>query len=135
MREKVDINQSLVAGCRRGDAKAQFELYRLHSRYMYNVAYNLLRHTAEAEDAMQEAFLRAFQKIETFKGEVSFATWLRRIVVNKCLDILRQRKELVAFENEEYKLSLAEEDDFGEISEVVLPKIQQALSQLATGYI
>ncbi len=133
MHKKIDINHSLLVRCKKGDTNAQFELYQLHSRYMYNVAYNLLQHTAEAEDAMQEAFLKAFQKIETFKGEVSFSAWLRRIVVNNCLDLLRQRKDSLSFESQENYLSLVEEDIFEDADEV-LPKIQAALAQLASGY-
>lgn len=134
MHEKIDIHHQLLQRCKRGDRAAQFEIYQLHAGYMYNVAYNLLRHTAEAEDVMQEAFLSAFRKLETFKGEVSFSAWLRRIVVNKSLDILRQRKEWVAFTTQE--LYLSEEVDFSSFDETaeILPKIYKALEQLAEGY-
>lgn len=134
MHKRIDIQHPLLQRCKRGDTAAQFELYQLHARYMYNVAYNLLQHTAEAEDVMQEAFLKAFGKLETFKGEVSFASWLRKIVVNKCLDTLRQRKEWVEFSTQEYHLS--QDADFAqfEATEDILPKVQKALTQLAEGY-
>lgn len=134
MHERIDIQHSLIKRCKDGDTAAQFELYRLHARYMYNVAYNLLQHTAEAEDVMQEAFLKAFRKMETFNGEVSFSAWLRKIVVNKCLDTLRQRKEWVEFSTQEYHLS--EDMDFVQFedSDDILPKVQKALTQLAEGY-
>ena len=62
---------------------------------MYNVSYRILNHSAEAEDAMQEAFISAFKQLDHFRGEVSFGGWLKRIVVNKSIDALRKRKELL----------------------------------------
>jgi RNA polymerase sigma factor (sigma-70 family) len=59
---------------------------------MYNTALRILADTAEAEDVMQEAFLTAFDKLDTFSGEVSFGGWVKRIVVNRALDALRKRK-------------------------------------------
>lgn len=59
---------------------------------MYNAALRILNDTAEAEDVMQEAFLTAFDKIDTFSGEVSFGGWVKKIVVNRSLDALRKRK-------------------------------------------
>lgn len=82
----------LLRKCRKGDAKAQFAIYKAYYKQMYNVALRILNHTAEAEDVMQEAFLAAFDKLDAFSGEVSFGAWLRRIVVNRALDALRQRK-------------------------------------------
>lgn len=84
--------QLLLRKCRKGDAKAQFQIYQQYYKAMYNVALRLLSHTAEAEDVMQESFLTAFKKLDTFSGEVSFGAWLRKIVVNRSLDVLRQRK-------------------------------------------
>lgn len=59
---------------------------------MYSAAFRILMDTAEAEDVMQEAFLTAFDKITTFSREVGVGAWLKRIVVNRALDVLRQRK-------------------------------------------
>ncbi len=134
MHKRIDSKHPLLLRCKQGDTAAQFELYKLHSRYMYNVAYNLLGHTAEAEDAMQEGFLKAFQKIETFKGEVSFAAWLRSIVVNKCLDVLRQRKDQLIFETQEHCIAVAEEQNFFEENTKLLPQIKLAMAQLSDGY-
>ena len=57
---------------------------------MFNVAFRILKDDFEAEDMMQEAFLTAFTKLNTFKGEVAFGAWLKRIVINKSLTQLKK---------------------------------------------
>ena len=59
---------------------------------MFNTVYRILNDLQEAEDAMQEAFIIAFEKIDSYKGEVSFGAWLKRIVVNRSIDVLKKRK-------------------------------------------
>ena len=59
---------------------------------MYFVALRFLKDQMEAEDAMQEAFIKAFKKLHQFNGEVSFGAWLKRIVINKCIDKLKAKK-------------------------------------------
>jgi RNA polymerase sigma factor (sigma-70 family) len=82
----------LIEKCKKGDRKAQTELYRLYYRGMYNVSLRILNHTAEAEDAMQEAFIAAFKQLDSFRGDVNFGSWLKRIVINRSIDQLRKRK-------------------------------------------
>ena len=59
---------------------------------MYNTSLRIVNDTMEAEDIMQESFLSAFDKIDTYKGKVSFGAWLKRIVVNNSLDALKRKK-------------------------------------------
>ncbi len=61
------------------------ELYDRYYRAMYNTAFRIVKHSAEAEDVIQESFLSAFTKIDSFKGEVSFGAWLKRIVINNSI--------------------------------------------------
>lgn len=82
----------MIRRCKRGDSKAQFELYTQYYKGMYNVSRRIVNDSAEAEDIMQESFLTAFNKMESFKGDVTFGSWLKRIVVNRSLDALRRRK-------------------------------------------
>ena len=88
----------LVEACKRGDQKAQFELYRLYNAAMYNTTLRIVGDPDDAEDVMQEAFLKAFVKLNTYRGEVSFGAWLKRIVVNKALDFLRLKREQISIE-------------------------------------
>lgn len=87
-----NIHQELIEGCKEHHPKCQLEIYRIYYKAMYNTAFRMLHHSAEAEDCMQDAFLKAFTKIESYQNEVSFGAWLKRIVINTCLDKIRQHK-------------------------------------------
>jgi RNA polymerase sigma-70 factor, ECF subfamily len=82
---------ALAERCRRGDLGAFEELYRAHSGRLYSVAYRMLGNQADAEDLLQDIFLAAHRKLETFRGESALGTWLYRLAVNLCLDYLRSR--------------------------------------------
>jgi RNA polymerase sigma-70 factor (ECF subfamily) len=82
---------ALAARVRAGDAAAFELVMRRHNRRLYRVARAMLRDAAEAEDALQDAYLAAFQAIGRFRGEASLATWLSRVVVNQCLGRLRRQ--------------------------------------------
>jgi len=89
----------LIRDCRKGDSRAQLELYKKYYKSMYNIALRILNDTAEAEDVMQESFLSAFSKLETYRGEVTFGAWLKRIVINRSLDELRTRRTMISVES------------------------------------
>lgn len=87
--KKTHINQ-LIERCKLNDKNAQIAVYNSYYKAMYNSAYRILKDEFEAEDIMQEAFLTAFTKINTFIGEVSFGAWLKKIVINKSLTQLKK---------------------------------------------
>lgn len=101
----------LIAQCKKQHRGAQLTLYRKYADGMFTVAMRMVRNQADAEDLTQEAFIKAFQKIEQFQGEVSFGAWLKRIVVNRCLDFLKARKQRFV-ELEEHRLVIAEEESW-----------------------
>ncbi len=81
---------TLVERCRQGELGAFEELYRAHSGRLYSVAFRMVG-SAEAEDLLQEIFLAAHRKLDTFRGDSALGTWLYRLAVNLCLDYLRSR--------------------------------------------
>ena len=83
---------SLVARARTGDTEAFSELVRHYERRVYRLAKNITRHDEDAEDVLQEAFLKAFEHLDRFQGNSAFYTWLVRIAVNEALMKLRKRK-------------------------------------------
>jgi len=97
--QNIHINQLLEA-CKRQEQSAQFEIYKLYYKAMFNTALRIMRDSFEAEDVMQEAFLNAFTKLDSYKGEVAFGAWLKRIVINKSLTQIKKnsRFEEVKFE-------------------------------------
>ena len=84
-------DRELVERARGGDGSAFAELVRRHERRAYNVAYRMLGSAEDARDATQDAFLSCFRLLHSFRGEAAFTTWLHRIVVNACYDVLRKR--------------------------------------------
>jgi RNA polymerase sigma factor (sigma-70 family) len=124
----------LVEACKKGDQKAQFELYRLYHQAMYNSALRIVGDSDDAEDVMQEAFLKAFTKLDSFRGEVSFGAWLKRIVINKALDFLRlKRDQLSLDEVGEAPQIIEEETDTGDV-EYRAEEIRKAIYRLPEGY-
>ena len=87
-----DIDAALVKRARTGDSVALTELYRRHERRAYNLALRTLGDPWDAADVAQEAFIKAFKNLDSFKGEARFGTWLHRIVVNAAYDHLRRQK-------------------------------------------
>lgn len=86
--------EELVQLCLEGRSSAQMELYDRYYKAMYNTANRIVKDSAEAEDVMQEAFLNAFTKLDTFKGEVPFGAWLKRIVINRSLTHIKKKNKL-----------------------------------------
>ena len=114
-----------------GNEKAQFRLYKLYYKAMYSVSLRIVNNEVEAEDIMQEAFLSAFRKIKTYRGEVSFGAWLKKIVVNRSLDYLKKRK--VYFEEIDNRTT--ETPDYQmETKELDVKAIKRAIQDLPDGY-
>ena len=132
-----NIHQDLIERCRLQDQGAQFEIYKLYYKSMYNAALRIVNQPAEAEDIMQEAFLMAFAKIETYKGEVSFGAWLKKIVINKSIDFKRARKAIFEELDDRIYEWEEDEDDFTDNSDnlnIQIDKIKKAILELADGY-
>lgn len=134
MEEKYkNIHQDLIDRCRSFDQYAQREIYRLYSKAMFNISYRITNDQDDAEDVLQEAFVSAFQNIESYKGTASFGAWLKRIVVNKALNLLKKiRPEFVPIEDADRY----EEDYVQEGPEIQLSvdHVKKAIQLLPEGY-
>ncbi len=130
-----NIHQKLIDECRKGSSKAQFEVYKLYYKAMFNTSLRLLNNREEAEDVMQEAFLSAFNKIDTYKEEVSFGSWLKKIVVNRSLDMLKKKK--VMYDDiDERRMGIIDDDppeSFDEVTQKVA-EVKQAIGLLNDNY-
>lgn len=126
--------EQLIADCHANDRKAQLRLYNRYCDGMFIVARRFLRDPFEAEDAMQEAFIKAFSKLHQYQGEVTFGAWLKRIVINKCIDKLKAKKlELVALN--EHILSTAEEDENWQVDDGIgVEQVKKAIEELPEKY-
>ncbi|WP_340113208.1 RNA polymerase sigma factor [Maribellus mangrovi] len=126
-----NIHQDIIDRCREGDEKAQFQLYKLYYKAMYSVSLRIVNDAMEAEDVMQEAFLSAFKKMNSYKGEVSFGAWLKKIVVNRSLDYLKKRKVQLEEINER---TTQIEDYQMPTHEVKSEVLKAAIQDLSDGY-
>ena len=136
-RTQTDINH-LITLCKAGNRNAQFEVYNLYYRAMYNTALRIVKDEHWAEDVMQESFLKAFTKLDSFKGEVAFGAWLKKIVVNHSLDNYKKLNKDAAqpIDNMLYKL---EDSDNGEEAKIDFQQLQvqqvsQAIASLKENY-
>ena len=88
----IYIHAPLIEDCRKGNSKAQFRLYEQFSKAMYNLAYRILNNREDAEDILQEAFVECFRNLDSFRFESTFGAWLKKIIVNKCLNHIKKKK-------------------------------------------
>jgi len=85
-------DEILVELAKQGDEKAFWGLVRRHERYVFNVAYRILGNREDAQDMAQEVFIQCHRRIQTFRGDAAFSTWLYRIALCRSLNALRSRK-------------------------------------------
>jgi RNA polymerase sigma-70 factor (ECF subfamily) len=122
-----------VERCKAGDRKAQYELYKLYAKAMFNVSMRITNDYAEAEDVLQEAFLNAFQNIQHFRGEATFGSWLKTIVINKAVGQLKKRRlSFIAIDDKDY--ADAPEEIKEEDLQLQVSVIRKAIQKLPDGY-
>ena len=124
----------LLEKCRLGDQRAQIKVYNKYYKAMYNTSLRIIKHSAEAEDIMQESFLSAFSKLDSFKGDSTFGAWLKKIVINKSINAYNKRNKYAeVFYNDEFREDL-EDDGAGIIpsdnEEDENPKVRKVLNAL-----
>jgi RNA polymerase sigma-70 factor (ECF subfamily) len=129
----LNIHEELIARCKAGDREAHYKLYKLYSRAMFNVSYRILGSEEDAEDALQEAFISAFRSLESYRGDAAFGAWLKRIVVNKAINLLKKRKHETIPDDENW--DVAEQDVQAEYKEeLTVDRVRKAIGQLPDGY-
>jgi len=131
----IDKHYNLVVECKQGSKKACYELYRLYSKAMLNVAFRIVGNIGEAEDVLQEAFLDAFNKLKDFRQETTFGLWLKQIVVNRSINLLRKRKlEIIGLEGDHLENIPEEESEDEEEVQYQVAMVKEAMKQLPDGY-
>lgn len=132
MKQQLDILESLVNQCKSGSRKAQVELYDRYAQAMFTTCCRMIKDNMWAEEVMQDAFITAFKKIDSFKGESTFGAWLKRIVINKCIDELNKKK--IEFTDVE-SLPEPKQEDVNELNtEWEIKRIKRVMGTLPDGY-
>jgi len=126
----VHIHAPLIEECRKGNSRAQFRLYNQYSKAMYNVAYRMLNNREDAEDILQETFIDCFRNINSFRFESTFGAWLKKILINKCINYLRKKKvDFELCDTLPDKAAQEEEDTVYETGKII-----KGIEQLPEGY-
>lgn len=129
----LNPHAELIEQCRQGSREAHYRLYKLYAKSMYNIGYRIVNNTGEAEDVLQEAFISAFRNLDYYRGEASFGSWLKRIVVNKAINVLKKRRLEHLPDNEDFDVP-----DSAEAQEQVFPftveQVKRAIALLPDGY-
>ncbi|MEJ2163403.1 MAG: RNA polymerase sigma factor [Robiginitalea sp.] len=135
-RHNKDIDELLQASLN-NERQAQTEIYNRYYHAMYNTAVRIVKDTATAEDIMQESFLSAFTKLDSFKGEVTFGAWLKRIVINNSIYHYKKQQKLqeTTLESVLYKVEDNDgvEADQGS-TERMAQKVLETMKQLKDSY-
>jgi len=100
-RMELDTDSALVKKARNGDYGAFEKLFDRHRTLVYRFAYQMTSRRDDAEDVVQEAFVRAYQNLHRYRDEAKFTTWLLRIVTNLCTDQARMSQRRLALEQQE----------------------------------
>jgi len=127
-----DTHHHLITQCKKGEQRAQIQLYKLYYKAMFNSSLRIVKSKADAEDIMQDSFLDAFSRIAQYKEEGSFGGWLKRIVINNSLDFINKYKAQSMNEN----LEIVDPDDPHEIpdADIKLKDIKTALEHIKDDY-
>jgi RNA polymerase sigma-70 factor (ECF subfamily) len=130
---QVDIHRDIIEKSKRGNSRAQYELYSLYSRAMFNICLRMMNSREEAEDLLQEAFSEAFYKLASFRYDSTFGAWLKRIVVNKCINELKRRKADLQFFEDMTPFNDHDDDHDDYAPGLSVEKIRAAMVHLPKG--
>ncbi len=125
----------LVESCKQGNSLSFKELYQRYSKAMFNTSLRIVNNEEDAQDILQESFMDAFKHLERFNYQSTFGAWIKRIVINKSINHLRDKKLKLVEINQTIigELENAEVFDETEI-EFTIDKIKKALCMLPDGY-
>ena len=124
-------HKELIARCKKGDRKAQFDLYDKYVNAMYNTCIRMVGNKDDAEDIIQDSFVKAFTRLDSFQFKSSFGAWLKRIVINQTINFLNKKQlPVMEFEKVQEKEIQVESPkvDFN------IEKVKRGIRMLSDGY-
>lgn len=130
------LQVDIIEQCKQNNRSAQLKLYNQYCDGMYAVAMRFVKDSMEAEDIVQDAFIKAFAKLNQYKAEVTFGAWLKRIVINKAIDCLKAKKQHLQ-ELEEVHLKVVDETYDNEWlveDTITLDEVKDAIEKLPDKY-
>ncbi|WP_112379025.1 RNA polymerase sigma factor [Flagellimonas maritima] len=138
MSHQNEHTDALLQSCLKGKQSAQMEIYNRYYKAMYNISFRIVKNSAEAEDVMQESFLNAFTKLHTFKGDVTFGAWLKRIVINNSIYHYKKQKKAKAVDLDEVLYKVEDNDgvslNHNGYTELKAQKVMETMKNLKDNY-
>ena len=130
---QLDIQKDIIEQCKLGNIRAQYELYNRYATAMFNTCYRILDSRETAEDVLQESFSEAFAKLDSFRYASSFGAWLKRIVINRCINEIKRKKTNLVFVDDLsfYNSENSEQED--NAMALSVKDIKRAMEQLPDG--
>ena len=129
----TNIHEELIARCRAGERSAFQRIYQLYSKSMYNVAYRIVGNEDDADDVLQESFISAFNNLDHYRGDATFGAWLKRIVINKAINVLKRKKMEALPEDDRWDVP-DESYEEPEYEDLTVERVKKAIQQLPDGY-
>ncbi len=126
-------NRKIIEQSCRGSLKAQYSLYNQYAKAMLNVSYRIMGTVEEAEDILQDSFTEAFSKLHTYRYDSAFGAWLKRIVVNKCINEVKRKKTDLSYYDELTQFNNHIEYEEQELPKYNIESIKKAMEQLPKG--
>lgn len=125
-------HKALVEKSKSGDRSAQYKLYELYVDAMYNVCMRMVTIKEDAEDILQDSFIDVFKNLSSFRYDSSFGAWLKRIVINNCINHLKLKKiPITDIEYHDYHLTDEETEHFEPVD---IDTVKKAITKLPNGY-
>jgi len=125
----------LVERCKQGDARSYETLYQQYAKAMFNTSLRIVNNASDAEDVLQEAFMDAFRYLADFNYKSTFGAWLKRIVINKSINVLRKRKgDFVDIDTTPVAEMPSDEVLDEENIQLKVAEIKKAVTKLPNGY-
>lgn len=125
------LEENLISSCIKGNRLAQFQLYQAYSKPMFNLCVRMLGNIHDAEDALQIAFTNVFIKLKNYRNEASLGSWIKKIVLNTCLNQIKRNK-LTWIEVEQ--IEIEDKDEVQEETNFNFKTIENCLLKLPDGY-
>lgn len=129
-----NLHQPIIDRCLAGERQAQYELYQLYSKAMFNTCLRITNNEMEAEDVLQESFVSAFRNLPSYKGTASFGSWLKRIVVNNAINLVKKRR--LDFQPMENATDIEDQTDEVLDADVIyeIEGVKECIQMLPEGY-
>lgn len=129
---QLEIQKDIIEQCKSGSTRAQYKLYNSYAKAMFNTCMRMLNNREAAEDVLQESFSEAFRRLDSYRYESTFGAWLKRIVVNRCINEIKRKKAELVFVEDISVFNRSESEEESTISFDV-KSVKRAMEQLPNG--